>query len=667
MVSISECPAHARRKSLLFRIGSFRLLAELAWLISAGTGQALGLFDNRSEEIEERITQLEREAAALPKARTTRSPWTLGYTSALGNDDSKSNVTIEIRFREPIEIDLVVLVPATFLDDDDSPGAFGFPKRFLIERLNENGESEIIVDHRDHDYLEPGIEPQLFPFEEAGSASGIRITATGLGSNPTWWDGDFLLALSEVLVFSGEWNVALGSEVETSSSWKWGYTWSPECLVDGFTHSSPVQRVDEAVPYHNYLRSSDPEVLTFDLGEVRNVDEFRLWPVVHSLQHNFPPSTGIGFPMGIRLEVAREADYSDAKVVYESPGLGMKPGAVPMMVRLERALTGRYFRFTLSDGVADFRAKGLKSISVAEIELLGSGILQSANAIVYDSDPEGTAGNLRHLTDGLTNEGRLIPLREWIESVHKRAGLDQKLAILRRELIDSKREDEEWVRTTLLVVSGLVVMLVLSIVILRLLAERRWNRMRERIAGDLHDEIGANISSIANTAELMRETLPEASDKQDKLLADIIDTARLSSRETSSLVRFIELQEHGGELTEHLRETARRILVNLEHQISIRGERGLNRLKPDRQWDLLLFFKEALNNVIKHSGAKNVTVEVEPVRSGFHLLIADDGVGIPETRLPLRHLESRARRLNGNLQIESDGNAGTRIKLSFKS
>ena len=95
---------------------------------------AFSPFSQKSESIRQQIQQLEGELKTLPVSPVNTSPWTLGFSSSQ-QDSPEIPVEIEIRFPEPKAIDLVALLPATYIDDRDQLKAFGCPLRVAIERI----------------------------------------------------------------------------------------------------------------------------------------------------------------------------------------------------------------------------------------------------------------------------------------------------------------------------------------------------------------------------------------------------------------------------------------------------------------------------------------------------------------------------------------------------
>jgi len=201
----------------------------------------------------------------------------------------------------------------------------------------------------------------------------------------------------------------------------------------------------------------------------------------------------------------------------------------------------------------------------------------------------------------------------------------------------------------------------------RVAAKRRASRMRERIACDLHDEIGANVSSMAHTAELIAETIKRPSPTQSRLLGNLVESARLTARETKHFIRFIEGENHSHDIAEQLTQVADQILGTIPREFSLENTRSFNALNPSAKWNLLLFYKEALNNIIKHADATEVTITTSRQDRQLRLQVVDNGRGFSQQSLSCRRLEERATLLRGKLEIASRPEQGTSITIYFKS
>ncbi len=638
------------------------LMALLVWC----PAPALAFLMDSVDALHAEISAIEAELETLPKTPPNATPWTIGYaaTRSTGNQPE----TIEIRFQQTAPIDLVVLMPATYKNDENEFKPLGFPVRFVIERLLPDGSTDIVASLRQTDHPMPGIEPQIFPCPDTRSATGIRITATRLAINPIWWAYPYTIALSEVFAFSGERNVALNAKVEARDPKVFGYVLAPDALVDGFSLFSHVDR-EVRNPLRDFHVFSDEVILDYDLGKVCQIDELRLWPVVYSTQVNFPPASGTSFPTGIRLEVLDKPEGSEASVIYQSGDDFPRPGSNPFMHRVA-SVQGRYFRLTLGKGLPDFRIDRPSRIALSEFELFGNGQVLTRGKAAKVRTFGRRAGfleqtNPKALTDGRTNEGEILPLRQWIGQFKRRVVLERRLKNLQVDLEFARRRERE--RFGFLAYAGVALVTLLSLMVwlVRLLSERRWNREREQIACDLHDEVGANMSSVAHSVELVQETMQDPTARQSKLLDDAIQTARLTTQETRQIVRFLEQRETSDAVPVQIDKVARLILGDIKFSCSFDETWPFHRLTPSRKWDLLLFVKEALSNVVKHAGATHVDITTRSERGRPQLVIADNGHGISDEGLLPRHLESRAKRLKGGLTLDTNPKTGTRITLTL--
>lgn len=616
-----------------------------------------------SEPIVREIDRIVEIISTLPMNSTNASPWTLGYASSW-DDPPESLLKIEIQFKQPEVIDLVAMLPASYTATDNTKQSLGFPVRFSLERLLPDGSAEVIADHLDKDYPEPGMGPQLFPCAKPALTSGLRITVTRRAPNPTWWATSHVVALSEVFAFAGDRNVALHGKVTTSSSYDLHDVWSPACLTDGFSLYSPINH--QLNDPTKSFRGIGKEVrLEMDLGKSHRLDEFRLWPVVRAIQHNYPLMIGIGFPQAFQMELADHPDFTDAKMVYSENRLTRQPGGGPWMMQFAPT-SGRYVRITLKDGLRDSRSKDQVEINLGEIELLEDGKVVSSNVPVMAPGNESQTSGLSLLTNGLVSEGQILPLRQWLTQFHQRVALTQELRVLWPASAAARVRDGKRLMTMLFIGVGVILAMAQLVWLVRVAAQRRSARMRERIACDLHDEIGANVSSIAHTAELLKETIQEPSVTQTRLLLNLIESAQLTTKETKHFIRFIENEGQDRDLSDQFAQVSNRILGTIPTSFSLENTRSFNALDSTTKWNLLLFYKEALNNIIKHSHATAVEILTRRTGSSLCLEIADNGCGIPDGKTPCRHLESRAKVLRGQLEVKSRAGEGTRVILTFK-
>ncbi|MGJ8641555.1 MAG: sensor histidine kinase [Opitutaceae bacterium] len=621
---------------------------------------AFAWFSGGSDEIRADIRKTEEALNQIPETSLNLSPWTLGYRSE-GYQDAHTTVELLITLDQPAAVDMIALLPATYTENGEELKVFCFPKRFMIERIAPDGSSEIVVNHLESDYEIFGVEPQLFRLETTTDAQVFRITVTKLSPNETWFAAPYHLGLGEVILLAGDQNVALNQSVAASSSKLYSYIWGHQALVDGFSHFSPIHR-NPKNPNLVPLRISNVENVEvfFDLEDEVYIDECTLWPLVHGLQFNYPPANGLGFPLGIKIEVATKEDFNDSQIIFDKEEVYPKPGSNPFNFRLQPT-TARYLKVTLSNIEFDYRTD-TSELALDEIQFFGKGQLVS-NGIIPDIDHKAASPNeLRALTDSQTTEGTILPLRNWLIDFSRRSELERTLESLKVKLNQRSLQESQYFTLFVVCASMLIIALIMMVWIAYLLSKQHWNAVRDRIASDIHDDLGANLISVAHSIELAELADSIGSEKQQRLLKRAKTTAYQSAEDTRNIVRLLETNQSGSTWTHDLRNVITNLLGDFPHTLSLEDARSFNKLNKERAWDLLLFIKEALNNAVKHSDATHIEIKLEKQSSKRVVTIIDNGNGLIEDELP-SHLESRAKRLKGALTVKAEEGKGTRITL----
>lgn len=193
---------------------------------------------------------------------------------------------------------------------------------------------------------------------------------------------------------------------------------------------------------------------------------------------------------------------------------------------------------------------------------------------------------------------------------------------------------------------------------------------RARIARDLHDELGANLTSIGLLADLGRKRKEHVAEV-DAGFANVAATARESVREMDAIVwtlnprndsldRFANFIAHYAQ--DFFRPTA--IFCELEIPASLPSLP----MSAEARHCLFLATKEALNNITRHAAATVVKLRLECDAHKVVLTIADDGKGLPAQSPTngqdgLANLRERLTTLGGELVIESQAGSGTCLRL----
>jgi ligand-binding sensor domain-containing protein/two-component sensor histidine kinase len=194
--------------------------------------------------------------------------------------------------------------------------------------------------------------------------------------------------------------------------------------------------------------------------------------------------------------------------------------------------------------------------------------------------------------------------------------------------------------------------------------------LRTRIATDLHDDIGAGLSQIAILSELAQRPADVAPPGETPL-SDIAGISRELVDSMSDIVWAIN-PEHDrvGDLVHRMRRFATDVLegqkIDLKFHSSVAGEDL--RIGADVRRQVYLIFKEAIHNIVRHSGARRVEVELGSSKEGFTLRVVDDGRGFdPAVRHEghgLVNMRRRAAAMGGQVQFQSASGRGTALILT---
>lgn len=191
-------------------------------------------------------------------------------------------------------------------------------------------------------------------------------------------------------------------------------------------------------------------------------------------------------------------------------------------------------------------------------------------------------------------------------------------------------------------------------------------RMRIRIASDLHDDIGSTLTRIAATSEAIK------TGRNPERVATLADRIGVLSREVihtmSDIVWSIDARnDTAGDLLARVHDFAGQTLASsgITYDVITKGLVSEKRLAIDVRENVYLIFKEALTNIVKHARATQVTIRLENDRQAFRMTIADNGQGVGVVRKSghgLRNIEMRARRIGGSVVWQADH--GTTLVLT---
>ena len=195
-------------------------------------------------------------------------------------------------------------------------------------------------------------------------------------------------------------------------------------------------------------------------------------------------------------------------------------------------------------------------------------------------------------------------------------------------------------------------------------------RVRTRIATDLHDDIGSNLSLVAMLSEVVRHQV-EGDGQVGERLSLIARISRELVDGMSDIVWAVNPQKDRlGDLTQRMRRFASDILSarDVALRFTATGLAPDLKLGADLRRQIYLVFKESLNNAARHSRCKAVEVECAREDGKLAVKIADDGVGFDPARVDagtgVHSMRRRAEQLGGTFDIASRPGGGTVVMLA---
>jgi signal transduction histidine kinase len=194
---------------------------------------------------------------------------------------------------------------------------------------------------------------------------------------------------------------------------------------------------------------------------------------------------------------------------------------------------------------------------------------------------------------------------------------------------------------------------------------------RSRIARDLHDQLGANLTQVALLGE-MAETDKNLPEEIEAHARQISQTARETTRALDEIVWTVNPSNDTLDgLINYVCKYAQEYLAiaGLRYRLEVPPQLPPLPISPELRHNVFLAAKEAVNNVVKHAHASSVWLRLQLHPDRFVLEIEDDGRGLPDSatekgRNGLRNMRKRMEDIGGQFEVSPRVGGGTIVRLT---
>ena len=196
---------------------------------------------------------------------------------------------------------------------------------------------------------------------------------------------------------------------------------------------------------------------------------------------------------------------------------------------------------------------------------------------------------------------------------------------------------------------------------------------RNRIAGDLHDEIGSTLSSISIYSQVAKKEVTRKAPEAAAMLENITDSTTGMMDAMNDIVWMINTKnDRFDNIVDRMNAFANELLEAKDCNVHLHITPELQKLHLDmsQRKNLYLIFKEAINNAAKYADCRNVWIDIS--MNGSHkvtMTIRDDGKGfnthVESNGNGLLSMKKRAAELKGEIVLGSKVGEGTEMRLEF--
>lgn len=196
-------------------------------------------------------------------------------------------------------------------------------------------------------------------------------------------------------------------------------------------------------------------------------------------------------------------------------------------------------------------------------------------------------------------------------------------------------------------------------------------KQRNKITADLHDEIGATLSSLQINSSVANQLINTNSKEAQKVLKKIeIQSRNLADKIGDIIWSMKPGKEEFISLSMRVKNFVNDILGSTDIIYSIQMDIALDELIKEitLRKNIVLIIKEAVNNVAKYSKASRLYVKSKIINNTIIIEIIDNGIGFDSELIlgnGIQNMKKRVQELNGDIEIKSILNIGTSIRVTI--
>ena len=615
---------------------------------------------------EAEISSLKEQAAKLPPHSVSLTGSHKGLHSYY-YDKQETALTIILDLEKEYPIDTVALFPASSTFQGEFIHGYGLAEEFTIEASNTQNFSETVNLYK-HD--KSSLKYGLFPIVLRGLNLKARFIKINITKHWLRSDGKIFSTFGELMVFSGNRNVALHQKVFTDTNIL-RPKWAPEYLVDGQTDwGAPISSKASLTNGFVSKHSSRPETdkwIVLDLGTEFDIIEVRLIP---AQPFDAPDNLAHGFPRNFKIETALNEDFKNAKNIA-NVSFSTYPGG--NAVTFKHDGKARFIKVSASR-LKPVLGEDRYALSFSEIQALTNEKNAALNCKISVSDEAGFVNytnvwSKEYLVDGFNSQNELINLKDWLLAID-----DKRQVWARVEELESSLIYEFQTTRSLLIYSISIFALIMSFLLFFSRYQRgrklkqEVERLRTQISRDLHDDLGSRLGGIRLLSEVALDD-PELSKSTKDDLGLIHNSAIGAVEAMRDIVWLTDGKDiEAKELARHLKTVCAESLNQIE--LSWQENCRPQVIIPFYLRRHLAFaFRESVGNILKHSEASEVSVRIQVDKDEFLFEIIDNGCGFDQQKVSsgngLANFRQRAKNIKGEYSIDSSPGKGTRV--SFKA